>query len=118
MAVLMYHNGRSIDVPMPMCTCIHKHQHAPPPPTASTGSDNKVEALRGLGFDHVFNYKTTEVGAALDKAAPDGIDVYWVRFTGGGWGWVGRVAAGVFHRFRCIYLTTPLNIFKSINHTA
>lgn len=38
-----------------------------------------MEALRGLGFDEVFNYKTTEVAAALDKAVPEGIDVYWVR---------------------------------------
>ena len=38
-----------------------------------------MEALRGLGFDEVFNYKTTEVAQALDKAAPEGIDVYWVR---------------------------------------
>lgn len=45
---------------------------------ASTGSDNKVEALRGLGFDKVFNYKTSDVAAALDKAAPEGIDIYWV----------------------------------------
>ncbi len=38
-----------------------------------------MEALRGLGFDHVFNYKTTGVAEALDRAAPEGVDVYWVR---------------------------------------
>lgn len=43
-----------------------------------------MEALRGLGFDEVFNYKTTDVAAALDKAAPEGIDIYWVR-TYGAW---------------------------------
>lgn len=39
---------------------------------ASTGSDNKVEALKGLGFDHVFNYKTTTTEEALAKFAPEG----------------------------------------------
>lgn len=38
-----------------------------------------MEALKNIGFDHVFNYKTTDLGKALDQAAPDGIDVYWVR---------------------------------------
>ena len=33
----------------------------------STGSDNKVEALKGLGFDHAFNYKTMSIDAALDE---------------------------------------------------
>jgi NADPH-dependent curcumin reductase CurA len=37
----------------------------------------QVAALRALGFDHVFNYKTTSTDAALGEAAPDGIDIYF-----------------------------------------
>ena len=33
----------------------------------STGSDNKVEALKSLGFDVAFNYKTTTTEKALDQ---------------------------------------------------
>lgn len=74
----MCHFGRCISHFGPR-SIIQKPQTQITPHTASTGSDNKVEALRGLGFDEVFNYKTTEVAQALDKAAPEGIDVYWVR---------------------------------------
>ena len=41
-----------------------------------------MEALKGLGFDHAFNYKTTTVDAALSKYAPEGIDVYWDNVGG------------------------------------
>jgi len=33
----------------------------------SAGSDNKADALKSLGFDEVFNYKTTTTEKALDQ---------------------------------------------------
>lgn len=47
------------------------------------GSDDKCRHLtEDLGFDVAINYKTEDVGAALDAACPDGIDVYFEN-TGG-----------------------------------
>ena len=43
-----------------------------------TGSKDKCDWLKNdLKFDHVFNYKETDVDTALKKAAPDGVDCYW-----------------------------------------
>ncbi|MEF8908474.1 MAG: NADP-dependent oxidoreductase [Haloarculaceae archaeon] len=47
------------------------------------GSDEKVEFLEEIGFDAGINYKTTDdYGAALDEAAPDGIDAYFDNVGG------------------------------------
>lgn len=47
------------------------------------GSDAKCAYVRDeLGFDSVINYKTEDVGAALDAACPDGIDVYFDNVGG------------------------------------
>lgn len=35
--------------------------------SGSTGSDNKVETLRSIGFDQAFNYKSKDTAAALDE---------------------------------------------------
>lgn len=44
----------------------------------SAGSKEKCDWLKkDLGFDHVFNYKEVDVGEAIDKAAPGGIDCYF-----------------------------------------
>lgn len=48
----------------------------------STGSDNKVGALKSLGFDNAFNYKTKTVEEALEEWAPEGVDVYWDNVGG------------------------------------
>ncbi|KAF8071356.1 hypothetical protein HT031_001440 [Scenedesmus sp. PABB004] len=48
----------------------------------SAGSDDKVALLRRLGFDHAFNYKTTDTSSALAAAAPDGIDIYFDNVGG------------------------------------
>merc|ERR550519_328223 len=40
------------------------------------GSDDKVEWLKELGFDHAFNYKKVTVTESLAKAAPNGVDCY------------------------------------------
>ena len=44
----------------------------------SAGSEEKCEYLKELGFDEVFNYKTTKnLDAKLKELAPEGIDVYF-----------------------------------------
>lgn len=47
------------------------------------GSDEKVNFLiNELGFDEAINYKTQDVGTALQDACPDGIDVYFENVGG------------------------------------
>ena len=46
------------------------------------GSDDKVAWLKELGFDHAFNYKTTDVDETLKKAAPKGIDTFFDNVGG------------------------------------
>lgn len=42
------------------------------------GSEEKVNWCKNeLGFDHVFNYKTTDISKALSEVAPNGIDIYY-----------------------------------------
>ena len=41
------------------------------------GSTEKCNWLKELGFDHVFNYKTSDLSKELKEAAPDGIDCYF-----------------------------------------
>ncbi|WP_229400180.1 NADP-dependent oxidoreductase [Micromonospora okii] len=48
----------------------------------SAGSPAKVERLRALGFDAVFDYHDGPVGNSLRAAAPDGIDVYFDNVGG------------------------------------
>jgi NADPH-dependent curcumin reductase CurA len=49
----------------------------------SAGSDEKVEFLRrDLGFDAAFNYKKSDLPAALGEACPKGIDVYFDNVGG------------------------------------
>jgi NADPH-dependent curcumin reductase CurA len=48
----------------------------------SCGSDEKVAYLKGLGFDHAFNYKTSDIRKELRAGAPDGIDVYFENVGG------------------------------------
>lgn len=42
----------------------------------------QVTLLKQVGFDHAFNYKTTDTGVALAEAAPDGIDIYFDNVGG------------------------------------
>lgn len=48
----------------------------------SAGSDEKVAWLRDLGFDEGINYKAGDLDAALGRACPDGIDVYFENVGG------------------------------------
>ncbi|KIJ22657.1 hypothetical protein M422DRAFT_131686, partial [Sphaerobolus stellatus SS14] len=43
---------------------------------ASTGSDEKVEFVKSIGADIVFNYKTQSTAAVLEGLGA-GIDLYW-----------------------------------------
>ncbi|THU91338.1 alcohol dehydrogenase [Dendrothele bispora CBS 962.96] len=47
---------------------------------ASVGSDEKVEFVKSLGADVVFNYKTTDVQEVLAKEGP--INIYWDNVSG------------------------------------
>ena len=43
-----------------------------------TGSDAKVEYLKSLGFDGVYNYKTmSSLEDALQESCPDGVDMFF-----------------------------------------
>lgn len=42
----------------------------------------QVAILKEVGFDHAFNYKTTDTAKALAAAAPDGIDIYFENVGG------------------------------------
>ncbi|MGC1517047.1 MAG: NADP-dependent oxidoreductase [Maribacter sp.] len=48
------------------------------------GSDEKVDLLKSeFGFDHGINYKTTEdMKGAIQKAAPNGVDIYFDNVGG------------------------------------
>jgi NADPH-dependent curcumin reductase CurA len=47
------------------------------------GTDGKTDWLEGLGFDAAINYETTDdYRAALDDAAPGGVDVYFDNVGG------------------------------------
>ncbi|OXA64243.1 prostaglandin reductase 1 [Folsomia candida] len=46
------------------------------------GSDDKVEWLKELGFDHAFNYKKEGVDETLKKYAPKGVDCYFDNVGG------------------------------------
>jgi hypothetical protein len=48
----------------------------------SAGSREKLEWLRELGFDAVFDYRERPVRESLAEAAPDGIDVYFDNVSG------------------------------------
>jgi NADPH-dependent curcumin reductase CurA len=48
-----------------------------------TSSPEKVAACRErFGFDHVINYRTDDIGAALKAACPDGVNVYFDNTSG------------------------------------
>jgi hypothetical protein len=50
---------------------------------ATAGSDEKCEWLKGLGIDHVINYRTCgNLLAAVQAAAPKGIDIYFDHVGG------------------------------------
>jgi len=48
----------------------------------SAGSAEKIDYIKGLGFDEAFNYKDGDVSGQLAKAAPEGIDVYFDNVGG------------------------------------
>merc|ERR1711892_344323 len=46
------------------------------------GTEEKCAWLKDIGYDHVFNYKTTGVAGALKEAAPEGVDCYFDNVGG------------------------------------
>ncbi len=51
-----------------MCNCV----------SGFAGSDEKVEYVKGLGFDEAFNYKTIgSLSETLKKSCPKGIDMFF-----------------------------------------
>ena len=49
----------------------------------SVGSDEKLDfVIKELGFDHGFNYKKEKPSEALEKLAPNGIDIYYENVGG------------------------------------
>ena len=46
------------------------------------GSDDKVEWLKSLGFDHAYNYKTEDLPKTLKESAPQGVDCYFDNVGG------------------------------------
>jgi len=48
----------------------------------SAGSAEKLEYLKSIGYDAVFNYKETSVADGLKTCAPNGIDVYFDNVGG------------------------------------
>jgi prostaglandin reductase 1 len=47
-----------------------------------TGSDDKVEWLKEIGFDHAYNYKKVDLDKSLKEAAPNGVDCYFDNVGG------------------------------------
>jgi NADPH2:quinone reductase len=41
------------------------------------GSDEKVALCKQLGADVAVNYKTEDIAAAVERFAPDGVNVFW-----------------------------------------
>ncbi len=44
---------------------------------ATAGSEAKVTLAKELGADHVINYKSQDVDAAVKNLAPEGVNVFW-----------------------------------------
>ena len=93
---------------------------------ASAGTDEKVEFIKSLGVDSVFNYKTTDTAKALaDFGKP--IDIFWDGVGGATLdAWFGAAArggraiecgmisaynGGEVYKFRCVYIGPGLQIF-------
>jgi len=47
-----------------------------------TGSDEKVNWLKEIGFDHAYNYKKVDLDKSLKEAAPNGVDCYFDNVGG------------------------------------
>ncbi|XP_053698631.1 prostaglandin reductase 1-like [Sabethes cyaneus] len=47
-----------------------------------TGTDEKCEWIKTIGFDHAINYKTADIREELKKMAPKGVDCYFDNVGG------------------------------------
>ncbi|KAK0064185.1 prostaglandin reductase 1-like [Biomphalaria glabrata] len=87
----------------------------------SAGNQEKIDWLKSLGFDHVFNYKTTTVGQAIKEFAPDGIDCYFDN-VGGDYALTVLDSLRPYGRMCCCgqisrYDTTQTGPIKDLIHT-
>lgn len=48
----------------------------------SAGSDEKIQYLKEIGFDHTFNYKTDKTNDKLKEFAPEGLNMYFDNVGG------------------------------------
>ncbi|KIJ33920.1 hypothetical protein M422DRAFT_264058 [Sphaerobolus stellatus SS14] len=62
-------------------SCHSIDQISRPKGRSSTGSDEKVEFVKSIGADIVFNYKTQSTDAVLEGLGA-GIDIYWDNIGG------------------------------------
>uniref|UniRef100_A0A0B7AY65 15-oxoprostaglandin 13-reductase n=2 Tax=Arion vulgaris TaxID=1028688 RepID=A0A0B7AY65_9EUPU len=46
------------------------------------GSEDKCKFIEEIGFDHAINYKKENIASALDKYAPNGIDIFYDNVGG------------------------------------
>jgi NADPH-dependent curcumin reductase CurA len=46
------------------------------------GTDEKVDYLKSIGFDHAFNYKTVDLHETLTQTVPGGINVFYDNVGG------------------------------------
>ncbi|KAH9487593.1 Prostaglandin reductase 1 [Bulinus truncatus] len=87
----------------------------------SAGNQDKIDWLKSIGFDHVFNYKKTNVSEAIKEFAPDGIDCYFDN-VGGEYALTVLDALRPYGRMCCCgqisrYNTTVAGPVKDIIHT-
>eukprot|EP00057_Strongylocentrotus_purpuratus_P001323 XP_001198144.1 PREDICTED: prostaglandin reductase 1 isoform X1 [Strongylocentrotus purpuratus] len=76
----------------------------------SAGSEEKCEYLKELGFDEVFNYKTTKnLDAKLKELAPEGIDVYFDN-VGGEFATAAVLNMNLFGRIACCGAISGYNL--------
>eukprot|EP01101_Sappina_pedata_P013109 TRINITY_DN9401_c0_g1_i1.p1 TRINITY_DN9401_c0_g1~~TRINITY_DN9401_c0_g1_i1.p1 ORF type:complete len:350 (+),score=159.47 TRINITY_DN9401_c0_g1_i1:31-1050(+) len=48
----------------------------------SAGTDEKVEHIKGVGFDGAFNYKNADLDKEVKKLSPEGFDIYFDNVGG------------------------------------
>jgi prostaglandin reductase 1 len=46
------------------------------------GSEEKCKFIKSIGFDHAINYKKDNISDALDKIAPNGVDIFYDNVGG------------------------------------
>ncbi|CAL1541432.1 unnamed protein product [Lymnaea stagnalis] len=74
------------------------------------GSKDKCEYIKSLGFDYAINYKEDNISDALDKAAPNGVDIYYDNVGG-------AIADTVFGKLRSHGRVLICGLISTYNNT-